>query len=137
MLLIIYLLSRIINLLFNFIEVNKLIGNIALTLYFLALTNVAYLSNNGIEYGDLKADLNSEGSEYSVQLPFENLLFSKFSGQNLQVGYVLKTDLKPYIPKPIILYDYGSLQSCDFYLKGTGSAENITTYNAFVIFFYF
>jgi len=44
---------------------------------------------------------------------------------------VLKTDLKPYIPKPIILYDYGSLQSCDFYLKGTGSAENITTYNAF------
>lgn len=96
-----------------------------------SLTNVAYLSNNGIEYGDLKADLNSEGSEYSVQLPFENLLFSKFSGQNLQVGYVLKTDLKPYIPKPIILYDYGSLQSCDFYLKGTGSAENITTYNAF------
>lgn len=96
-----------------------------------SLTNVAYLSNNGIEYGDLKADLNSEGSEYTVQLPFENLLFSKFSGQNLQVGYSLKTDLKPYIPKPIILYDYGTLQSCNFYLKGSGSAENITTYNAF------
>ena len=96
-----------------------------------SLTNVNYLSNNGSEYGDLKADLNSEGSEYSVQLPFENLLFSKFTGQNLQVGYALKTDLKPYIPKPIILYDYGSLQSCNFYLKGTGSAENITTYNAF------
>jgi len=93
--------------------------------------NVNYLSTNGIEYGDLKADLNSEGSEYNVQLPFENLLFSKFTGQNLQVGYSLKTDLKPYIPKPIILYDYGTLQSCDFYLKGSGSATNITTYNAF------
>ena len=49
----------------------------------------------------------------------------------MQVGYSLKTDLKPYIPKPIILYDYGTLQSCNFYLKGTGSAVNITTYNAF------
>ena len=96
-----------------------------------SLLNVSFLSSNGFEYGDLKADLNSEGSEYSVQLPFENLLFNKFTGQNLQVGYSLKTDLKPYIPKPIILYDYGTLQSCNFYLKGTGSAVNITTYNAF------
>jgi len=93
--------------------------------------NVAYLGNSGFEYGDLKADLNSEGSEYNVQLPFENLLFSKFTGQNLQVGYSLKTDFKAYIPKPVILYDYGTLQSCNFYLKGSGSATNITTYNAF------
>lgn len=96
-----------------------------------SLMNVAYLSNNGFNYGDLKADLNSEGSEYNVQLPFENLLFNKFTGQNLQVGYALKTDLKPYIPKPIILYDYGTLQSCNFYLKGTSSTINATTYNAF------
>lgn len=93
--------------------------------------NVNYLSTNGFEYGDLKADLNSEGSEYNIQLPFENLLFSKFTGQNLQVGYSLKTDLKPYIPKPVILYDYKTLQSCNFYLKGSGSPVNITTYNAF------
>lgn len=96
-----------------------------------SLTNVAYLSANGFEYGDLKADLNSEGSEYNVQLPFENLLFSKFSGQNLQVGYSLKTDLKAYIPKPVILYDYATLQSCSFYLKGDSTPVNITTYNAF------
>jgi len=93
--------------------------------------NVAYLGNAGFEYGNLKADLNSEGSEYNVQLPFENMLFNKFTGQNLQVGYSLKTDFKPYIPKPIILYDYGTLQSCNFYLKGSASATNITTYNAF------
>jgi hypothetical protein len=93
--------------------------------------NVAYLGNAGFEYGDLKADLNSEGSEYNVQLPFENLLFNKFTGQNLQVGYSLKTDYTAYIPKPIILYNYGTLQTCNFYLKGTGSATNITTYNAF------
>lgn len=96
-----------------------------------SLMNVAYLSANGFEYGDLKADLNSEGSEYSVQLPFENLLFNKFTGQALQVGYSLKTDLKAYIPKPIILYDYGTLQACNLYLKGSGAAGNIVTYNAF------
>lgn len=95
------------------------------------LLNVAYLSNNGFEYGNLKADLDADGGEYNVQLPFENMLFNKFTSQNLQVGYSLKTDLKPYIPKPIILYDYGNLQTCNFYLKGTGSAVNITTYNAF------
>jgi len=93
--------------------------------------NVAYLGNNGFEYGNLRADLNSEGSDYSVQLPFENLLFQKFSGQNLQVGYSLKTDFKAYIPKPIVLYDYGTLQSCNFFLKGTSTPVNITTYNAF------
>lgn len=93
--------------------------------------NVAYLGNNGFEYGNLRADLNSEGSDYSVQLPFENLLFQKFDGQNLQVGYSLKTDFKAYIPKPVILYDYGTLQTCNFFLKGTSTPVNITTYNAF------
>ena len=93
--------------------------------------NVNYLGNNGFEYGNLRADLDSEGSDYSVQLPFENLLFQKFDGQNLQVGYSLKTDFKPYIPKPIILYDYGTLLSCDFYMRGASSHVHITNYNAF------
>jgi hypothetical protein len=93
--------------------------------------NVAYLGNNGFEYGNLRADLDAEGSEYTVQLPFENLLFSKLSDQNLQLGYALKTDFKQYIPKPVILYDFGTLQSCDFYMKGTSSAINILNYNCF------
>jgi hypothetical protein len=95
------------------------------------LLNVGYLENNGFEYGDLKADIDADGGEYNVQLPFENLLFSKFTGQNLQVGYALKTDLKSYTPKPVILYDYGTLQTCNFFLKGGTSPQNITTYNAF------
>jgi hypothetical protein len=94
--------------------------------------NVNYFSNNAIEYGDLKADLDSDGGDYSVQLPFENLLFNKFTGQNLQVGYSLKTDFKAYIPKPVILYDFGSLLSCDFYIGGIDTpTTNATTYNCF------
>lgn len=94
--------------------------------------NVNYFSNNAIEYGDLKADLDSDGGEYTVALPFENLLFNKFTGQNLQVGYSLKTDFKAYIPKPVILYDLGVLQSCDFYIGSlTTSRVNALTYNCF------
>ena len=93
--------------------------------------NVAYLGNNGFEYGNLRADLDAEGSEYTVQLPFENLLFSKFSDQNLQLGYALKTDFNKYIPKPVILYDFGTLQTCNFFLKNATTPINILNYNCF------
>lgn len=96
-----------------------------------SLMNVAYSSNNGFEYGDLKADLNADGGEYKVELPFENILFNKFTGQDLQVGYALQTDLSSYIPKPVILYDYNTLQASNFFMKGTGSAVNVDTYNLF------
>lgn len=94
--------------------------------------NVNYFSNNSIEYGDLKADLDSDGGDYSVQLPFENLLFNKFSGQNLQVAYSLKTDYKPYIPKPVILYDFGTLVDCDFRIGSLSTPRvNALQYNCF------
>ena len=96
-----------------------------------SLMNVAYKSNNGVEYGDLLAETDSGGGEYKVDLPFENILFNKFTAQKLQVGYALKQDLKNYQPKPIILYDYGTLQTCNFYLKYDTINTNITTYNAF------
>ncbi len=93
--------------------------------------NVAFASNNGVEYGNLLADIDSDGGEYSVSLPFENILFNKFTGQNLQVGFTLKQDFKNYQNKPIILYDYGTLQSCNFYMKYNTTTTNLTTYNAF------
>lgn len=96
-----------------------------------SLMNTAFLSNNGIGYGDLLAEIDSDGGEYVVQVPFENLLFNKFTGQNLQVGYTLKQDFKNYQPKPILLYDYGTLQTCDFYMKYNTSNVHITTYNCF------
>jgi hypothetical protein len=97
------------------------------------LISVAYLSNNGLEYGNLAQDFDADGEEYSVNLPFENLMFSNLS-TTLQVGYTLKTDLKPYIPKPIILYDYGVLQSAGasgFKFNDGTSNFNLTDYNAF------
>ena len=103
-----------------------------------SLINVAFNSNAGIEYGSLRYvnDPITEGEEYSVKLPFEDLNFSNLSGL-LQVGYCLKTDLQKYIPKPVILYDYNpnnlTAAGLTFYfsqaLSGTGSPY--TNYKAF------
>lgn len=97
-----------------------------------ALLNVGYKQNSPIPYGNLNYSLDNDGEEYSVALPFENMLFGKFSGTNLQVSYALKTDYQQYIPKPVILFDYGTLQSCSvYYINDGSSTSSKTNYNVF------
>lgn len=95
-----------------------------------SLINRAFFDTFQREYGDLKYtfDLESDGDEYTIKLPFENLMHQKFSGTKLHVGYCLKSDLKPYVPKPILLYKYGNISTdVNFYLEGVAR----TSYNAF------
>jgi hypothetical protein len=92
-----------------------------------SLNNIKFAGDNGREYGDLSQGFEADGGEYNIKLPFETLLFSKLSG-TLQAGYSIKTDLKAYIPKPVIIYDYGVLQTVpSFKLNGS----SYSTYNAF------
>jgi hypothetical protein len=94
------------------------------------LISRAFFDNFQREYGDLKYtfDTDSDGKEYTIKLPFENLMHQKFSGTKLHVGYCLKSDLKPYVPKPILLYKYGNINTnVNFYLQGVAR----TSYNAF------
>ena len=86
-----------------------------------SLTNEAFYSNFERRYGDLKYNFNDDGSDYTIKLPFENILFQKFTGTNLAVGYFLKTDFQKYIPKPVILYK-GDPEDVDFYMT-TGSGH--------------
>ena len=103
-----------------------------------SFVNVAFSSNAGIEYGSLYYENNpkTEGEEYSVKLPFEDLNFQRLAG-SFQVGYCLKTDYKPYIPKAIILYDYNSATTTNagftFYTSGAlvGNGDPRTSYKAF------
>ena len=94
-----------------------------------------FLSQSDIPYGDLKYQVDNDGEEYSIELPFENMPFTKFTNTNLQVGYSIKADLTAYIPKPVILYDYGVIQTLSggqhfHFFDGTHSAT-VTTYNLF------
>lgn len=94
--------------------------------------NEEFMSRSKVPYGDLYYELDNDGTEYTVELPFENLLHTKFTGTNLQVGYALKPSFIPYIPKPIILYDYGSTQTVSNYHFNDGtSTTNHTTANIF------
>jgi hypothetical protein len=58
------------------------------------------------EYGSLRNTFGYDGGDYTIKLPFESLLFSKFTGTNIQVGYCLGTEpeYKNYVPKPVSLY---------------------------------
>lgn len=87
-----------------------------------------FFSNNSREYGNLSYTFNNDGSDYTVKLPFENLMFQKFTGTNLQVGYALKPEFSPYTPKPIILYKYEN-KSCSFYLNNGTTTNLISNYN--------
>ena len=94
--------------------------------------NVEFMSRSKVPYGDLYYELTNDGEEYTVELPFETLLHNKFTGTNLQVGYALKPSFIPYIPKPVILYDYGSTQTVSNYHFNDGtSTTNHTTANIF------
>jgi hypothetical protein len=89
--------------------------------------NVEFMSRSKVPYGDLYYELNNDGEEYSVELPFETMLHNKFSGTNLQVGYSLKPSFIPYIPKPVILYDFGSTQTVSSYKFNDGTSTTTQT----------
>ena len=95
-----------------------------------SILNKAFFDLFGREYGDLNYSFTNDGTDYTIQLPFENLLHQKFTGTDLQVGYCLKSDLAPYIPKPILLYRYGNL-TCDIVMNNGTTDVAVTTYNAF------
>ena len=96
-----------------------------------SLTNTDFYNVNNRYYGDLEYTFPYDGSEYSIKLPFENLMFNTFTGTELQVGYCLKTDLRPYVPKPIILYRLKRQNTSFYFDAGAGSAELLTSYNVF------
>jgi len=80
-------------------------------------------------YGDMTYQYDYDGGEYTVDLPFENILQQKCDGTELQVGYALNNEFAPYTTKPILLYQYNN-QDCDFKLQ-VGSHVTITSYTPF------
>jgi len=95
-----------------------------------SFTNTKFYDTFGRYYGDLQQAYNYESSEYQVKVPFENLLFQKFTGTDLQVGYYLDKTLAPYIPKPSLMY-LEELKTCSFKFNNGSTVPTITTYRPF------
>ena len=77
-----------------------------------SILNRSFYDRNAREYGDLNYAFFNDGSDYVIQLPFENLLFTNWDNTTTttslpQVGYAFKPDLKPFKPKGVILYFTG------------------------------
>jgi hypothetical protein len=82
------------------------------------------------EYGDTTYQYNYDGDEFTLDVPFENLLQTKFTGTNLQVGYSLNNEFAPYVPKPVLLYQYDN-KDADFKFNDGTSTSTITNYTPF------
>jgi hypothetical protein len=95
------------------------------------------LANN--EYGNTEYQFAYDGDEYNIEVPFENLLFTRAEKNNDPTqyaifGYCLNENYQAYTPKPILLYLYGesndlSAHPIKFY-NGMGH-DDITSFAQF------
>ena len=83
-------------------------------------------------YGDTTYQYNYDGGEFTIEVPFENLLQSKYTGTHeIQLGYSLNGEFSPYIPKPVLLYQYDN-QATHFKIHNDGGGHaTISNYTPF------
>jgi len=68
------------------------------------ILNRKFFGFNQAEYGNLRNVFQNDGSDFKIELPFENLLQQKFTDINIQVGYSVDINGQPITPKPMLLY---------------------------------
>jgi hypothetical protein len=101
-----------------------------------SLMNKAFFEQGLKEYGNTEYQYPYDGGEFSIEVPFENLLFNQFTHSGtptgLQVGYSLDSSFSPYIPKPCLLYKYGGVNLANHIHFTDGSSLYLT--NDYVMF---
>lgn len=88
----------------------------------------------GYDYGDLiyEDNLSNESTTYEIKTPFENVMWERSSTGNFQTTSLIDKDLKPYKPKPILMYK-NNIQSLGTSVKlFTGATYyNLSNYQRF------
>ena len=81
------------------------------------------------QYGSLSEVFPYDGSQLKIKIPFENLLFNRFTDTNLQVAYSTTEANagKSYVPKVTNLY-LDESKTCSFYFNDGASTTEITSY---------
>lgn len=78
-----------------------------------AILGKQYFDNNQIGYGDLRSTYNISGDDLKVESQFENMLFERLARESngnlteLQVGFSIDKNLKPYKGKSFMFYRNG------------------------------
>ena len=101
-----------------------------------SFVNRNYFKSSNSEYGDTVNTYNYDGQNYTVESPFENLLFARSvdeHGHEAILGYYLNESFNGYIPKPTLLYMYNDAYSLVHPIKfyNGSSNVNITSYALF------
>lgn len=78
-----------------------------------AILGKQYFDNNQIGYGDLKSTYNISGDDLKIESQLENMLFERLTRESdgelteLQVGFAIDKNLKPYKGKSFMFYRNG------------------------------
>ena len=103
-----------------------------------SFVNKNYYKEYSQQYGDVEYQYTYDGDEYTIEAPFENLLFARAEETNVPanyaiLGYCLNESFNPYTPKPMLFYLYGAsdplVHDIKFYDGNTH--QNIDTYALF------
>lgn len=97
-----------------------------------AFLNEEFEGRTGRDYGNLNLTMPYDGKDFKVKLPFENMLFTKFTGTDLQVSYALDNAVggKSFIPKPVKLF-MDDAKTVSFRFNDGSSTFEVTTYMPF------
>jgi hypothetical protein len=99
----------------------------------LSFMNVQFNQFFNRQYGNLDYSFPYDGEEYSIESPFENMMFNRFTNEDIQVGYALGTspEFKPYVPKPMILYKFGGISTNTWYFDNGTTIDALNSYVCF------
>lgn len=93
-----------------------------------SFVNRNYFKTSNSEYGDTVNTFNYDGGNYTIDSPFENLLFARAvdqHGHEAILGYNLNESYNGYIPKPTLLYMYNDAYVLDHAIKFYNGSSNV------------
>jgi hypothetical protein len=101
-----------------------------------SFVNKNYFKTTNQQYGNLEYQFPYDGSDYVIESPFENLLFTRAldnSNNYAILGFALNENIQAYTPKPCLFYLYGESDNLvhDIKFYDGSTHQNIDTYALF------
>lgn len=90
-------------------------------------------ANSPFEYGDLVFENPDSAftTNFEVKLPFEDIMWERYTGTNLLTATCWNKDLKAYTPKPVLMYYNGTSNIGTYYYTDGINFSTQTLYNRF------
>jgi len=98
-----------------------------------SFVNKNYFKTSNSEYGNAYNTFSYDGGNFTIDSPFENLLFARSVdqfGNEALLGYNLNETYQAYVPKPTLLYMFGQSPSLSAHsIKFNDGSSNINLNN--------